>query len=28
MEDKLLWHYRAPLGDDRAIALKELGEHE
>jgi len=26
MEDKLLWHYRAPLGDDRAIAMRELGE--
>ena len=25
MEDKLLWHYRAPLGDDRAIAMRELG---
>jgi transketolase len=28
MEDKLLWHYRAPLGDDRAIAMRELGEPE
>jgi len=28
MEDKLLWHYRAPLGDDRAIAMRELGENE
>ncbi len=28
MEDKLLWHYRAPLGDDRAIAMRELGEDE
>ena len=26
MEDKLLWHYRAPLGDDRATAMRELGE--
>jgi transketolase len=25
MEDKLLWHYRAPLGDDRATAMRELG---
>ena len=25
MEDKLLWHYRAPLGEDRAIAMRELG---
>jgi len=28
MEDKLLWHYRAPLGDDRATAMRELGEDE
>jgi transketolase len=28
MEDKLLWHYRAPLGDDRAVAMRELGEPE
>jgi transketolase len=26
MEDKLLWHYRAPLNEDRAAALRELGE--
>ena len=25
MEDKLLWHYRAPLGDDRSTAMRELG---
>jgi transketolase len=25
MEDKLLWHYRAPLGEDRAVAMRELG---
>jgi transketolase len=25
MEDKLLWHYRAPLGDDRETAMRELG---
>jgi transketolase len=24
MENKLLWHYRAPLGDDRSKALSEL----
>jgi transketolase len=28
MEDKLLWHYRAPLGEDRDGALRELGEDE
>jgi transketolase len=26
MEDKLLWHYRAPLGEDMAKALAELEE--
>ena len=26
MENKLLWHYRAPLGDDLTKALAELGE--
>jgi transketolase len=25
MEDKLLWHYRAPLGDLMNQALTELG---
>jgi transketolase len=28
MEDKLLWHYRAPDCDEMARALAELGEPE
>src|SRR5436305_479768 len=26
MEDRLLWHYRTPAGDEFAAALRELGE--
>lgn len=26
MENKLLWHYRAPRGEDLEIALRELEE--
>jgi len=28
MENKLLWHYRAPLGEDQIKALAELGQNQ
>ena len=28
MEDQVLWHYRAPCGEELAAALRELGVHD